>query len=133
MLVDQVVGVGLQLGPGCEEVPPRVGGLERVRVHPAGDVDPHTGVDVLVPGPAHIVVLVDDLERNPDAFEVDRDADPGHSRADDENLEAGALGLGDRGEVDLPRHRVNGEFLHPEVVLLLGDRRAHRELHQAVQ
>ncbi len=88
VLVRDVVGVLLDLGPGGEQpVPVRVG-LEEIRIRGGGgDVDGQPGIVVDVPGAAQIVLAIQNGEVvESEALELDRRADSSETGAHDDRV-----------------------------------------------
>jgi hypothetical protein len=74
--------VSVRVAPGEEARPVRIR-LERVRVEVVRDVDAQIGEVVLVPGPADVVVLLEDRERDPGLLESGSPRTAAEPRADD--------------------------------------------------
>src|SRR5690606_2403911 len=63
--------------------------FERIAVEMVRAVDPATGIGVLMPDTADIVISFDDLEVDPRLLEADARANARGSGADDQHLETG--------------------------------------------
>ena len=87
VLVGDVGGVLLQLGATGVPVPPPRVRLEGVGVGHAGDVDGQAGVAVDVPGPAEVVLALEDDEVvDAESLELDGRTHPAEAGADDHCL-----------------------------------------------
>ncbi|MGY2873073.1 hypothetical protein ACVW00_000263 [Marmoricola sp. URHA0025 HA25] len=90
VLVGDVLGVRLQLRAAREPVLPARVGLERVGVGDARDVDGEAGVVVHVPGPAEVVLAVQDHEVVvAEALQADRRPHPAEAGAHDDHVVVG--------------------------------------------
>ncbi len=110
----------LQLRLLREVLGPVVGGLERVAVEVAADVDARTGVTVLVPRAARPGVLLHDRERQPRLLEADPREQPRFAATDDHHGRVGLHRVGDGGT---PGDRAGVGAVEVEVV---DEHRLHR-------
>ena len=123
--------VRAQLGVLREVLGPVVGGLERVAVEVAADVDPRARVAVLPPRAAGAAVLLDDGERQLRLREPQRCEQSRFAAADHDDVRVGAhvvgdlVGPGDRARVGAVEVEVLEE--HRDDVVVEG--RAREERH----
>ena len=122
---------GAQLGVLREVLGPVVGGLERVAVEVAADVDARARVAVLPPRATGTAVLLDDRERQVRLGEAERGQQPRLAAADDDDVGVGAHVVGD---LVGPRDRARVGTVEVKVFQEHGDdvvveRRAREERH----
>ena len=142
VLVDAVLGVGLQLVPRRVGARPVRALLEGELVGERRDVHGDTGIRVPVPGSAGSVARLDhQVVADPGLVELDRGADAGEPGADDDGVVVGrchgtSRRVGDDVQTVLgPQRQRRFEFYrmiraHVECEALAHDRRHQHHLHQ---